>query len=44
MDVSERKQNKKKNPETCIHKVFLDFVTLSQEGIKEIKNYNFAVL
>lgn len=41
MDVSETKQNA---PETCIHKVLLDFVTLSQEGIKEITIYNLAVL
>lgn len=39
------KENKtKKNPETFIHKVFLDFVTLSRDGIKEIKNYIFAML
>lgn len=41
MDVSATKQ---KNPETCIHKVISDFITLIQKAIKEINIYNFAML
>lgn len=41
MDVSETKQE---NPETWIHKVISDFITLIQRSIRVIHISKFAIL